>query len=325
MIKVFETDNDYNIYTLNNTALESNIMYYVKEDNSGHFYTNNVDGESKIYNLGGGGDTTKIIKAKYNVVTTSGFTFLMNANYLSEVSEMYIDEVKIDEPVFKYQFETTGEHEVKFVFESLDKIYDNMFDNRYQLTEIEIPEGIIDIGFEAFAWNNTNVIIPSTIRTIGKGAFRGSNIAINYNIPTGVTVIDEDTFNFAQKITSVTLPNTLIKIGKNSFSQCKGITSINIPDSINYIGINAFGQCTKLTTVTIGSGIKYIDEQAFQNCSTLASVTINATTPPAIGSYAVFSGNATGRKIYVPASSVYSYQNANGWSIYADDIEAIQN
>lgn len=323
MIKVFETNYDYNLYTLNNTSLLSDILYYVKVDNSGHFYTNNVDGESKIYDLGGGGDTKKIITAKFNVPATTYDIYLINQNYLSEVTEMYIDDVKLDEPIFKYRFETTGEHIVTFVFNSLNKIYDNMFDNKYQLTEIEIPEGIIDIGFEAFAWNNTNVILPSTIRTIGKGAFRGSNIAISYNIPTGVTVIDEDTFNFAQKITSVTLPNTLIKIGKNSFSQCKGITSINIPDNINYIGVNAFGQCTNLTTVTIGSGIKYIDDQAFQNCSKLASVTINATTPPILGTYYAFGGNATGRKIYVPSSSVSSYKSATGWSAYADDIVAI--
>ena len=325
MIKAFETNNDYNTYTLNNTSLESDTLYYIKEDNTAHFYTNNIEGgESKIYDLGGGGDTKKIITAKFNAVTTTGFTFLINTNYLSEVTEMYIDDVKLDEPVFRYKFETTGEHIVTFVFNSLDKIYDNMFDNKYQLTEIEIPEGIIDIGFEAFAWNNTNVILPSTIRTIGKGAFRGSNIAISYNIPTGVTVIDEDTFNFAQKITSVTLPNTLIKIGKNSFSQCKGITSINIPDSINYIGYNAFGQCTNLTTVTIGSEIKMIDQQAFMNCSKLVSVTINATIPPQLKPYGAFSGNATGRKIYVPSSSVSTYKSTNGWSNYADDIVAIQ-
>ena len=324
MLKIFETNDDYNIKTLNNTSLVSGKLYYVKEDNTAHFYTNNIEGgEAKIYDLGGGGNTKKIIRAKYNVVTTEGFTFLMNTNYLSYVDEMYIDGDKLDEPVFKYQFDTTGEHTVEFIFNELDKIFDNMFDNRYQLTEIEIPEGIIDIGFESFAWDNVNVILPSTIRTIGKGAFRGSNVAISYNIPNGVTVIDEDTFNFAQKITSVTLPNTLIKIGKNAFNTCKGITSINIPDSINYIGVNAFGSCSNLTTVTIGSDIKYIDDQAFQSCSKLASVTINAETPPILGTYYAFGGNATGRKIYVPSSSVSSYKSAEGWSAYADDIVAI--
>ena len=44
------------------------------------------------------------------------------------------------------------------------------------------------------------------------------------------------------------------------------------------------------------------------------------TTPPTIHPQA-FNGNAPGRKIYVPRSSVEAYKSATGWSMYAKDIE----
>ena len=49
MIKIFETLEKYNTYTNNGQNLESGFLYYVKEDNSTHYYTNNIDGVSTIY------------------------------------------------------------------------------------------------------------------------------------------------------------------------------------------------------------------------------------------------------------------------------------
>lgn len=51
MIQIFETENEYNAFTSNNTNLDSGVLYYIKETNSAHIYTNNIDGELKIYDL----------------------------------------------------------------------------------------------------------------------------------------------------------------------------------------------------------------------------------------------------------------------------------
>lgn len=327
MIKVFNTDSEYNVYSNNNTNLDSGILCYIKENETAHFSTNNIDGEYKIYDLGaGGGDCgKKTIKTKFNVTSTSSFTFLINGNYLDSIAEMYIDGEKLDEAVFRYKFTTTGEHTVDFVFDELVPIPSNMFDNKYNLTEVEIPEGVIDIGFEAFAWDDriTKIVFPSTLRTIGEGAFRGlSDWAENVVILDGITVISENAFNNCTKLKSVSFPSTLVKIDKHSFALCKAFTSVNIPNSVNIIDVNSFGQCTNLTAVTIGSGITKIADQAFQNCSKLASVTINAENPPILGSLAL-NGNASGRKIYVPSSRVDVYKAATNWSEYANDIVAI--
>ena len=111
-------------------------------------------------------------------------------------------------------------------------------------------------------------------------------------------------------------------IGPQAFANCS-LRSIFIPRGVEEIGAGAFGDCTALTNITIPSGVTEIGSNAFEGCSSLASVTVEATTPPTLGVY-TFSGNASGRKIYVPSASVSAYQAASGWSTYAADIEAIQ-
>ena len=111
-------------------------------------------------------------------------------------------------------------------------------------------------------------------------------------------------------------------IGNNAFETCVSLTSVTIPNSVTSIGETVFMGCTSLTSVTIPDSVTSISHAVFQDCTSLTSVTIKATTPPTLGSDA-FSGNASGRKIYVPSASVETYKTASVWSTYAADIEAI--
>ena len=264
-----------------------------------------------------------LIRTKVNVSSTSNATWLVGT--ISNVEEMYIDGVKLEEPVLKYTFSTDGVHSVDYKLTAKETIADSQFSNRYSITEILLPDGVINIGSSAFDSIDsvTNLKLPSTVRTIGAGAFWNMSNLQTINIPEGITIINENLFNNCQKLNNVIIPNTVTEIGRNTFNVCKGITTIDIPNSVTTIKYNAFGQCSNLTSVTIGNGITSIGEQAFMNCSKLSSVTINATTPPTGLNYSTFSGNASGRKIYVPASAVDTYKAAEGWSTYANDIEAI--
>ena len=68
-------------------------------------------------------------------------------------------------------------------------------------------------------------------------------------------------------------------------------------------------------------GVKTIGQYAFEECPKLARVYCKPTTPPTLTSpTTVFKGNASGRKIYVPAESVEAYKATEGWSKYADAI-----
>ncbi|MBR5454439.1 MAG: leucine-rich repeat protein, partial [Rikenellaceae bacterium] len=81
----------------------------------------------------------------------------------------------------------------------------------------------------------------------------------------------------------------------------------------------AFYYCERLIGITIPENVTMIGAWAFVSCSALSNVYCKAINPPTLGSKA-FNGNASGRKIYVPAESVDAYKSAEGWSDYADDI-----
>ena len=110
------------------------------------------------------------------------------------------------------------------------------------------------------------------------------------------------------------------------FYNCSAQT-ITFADNLQIatIGDYAFFECGSLTSITIPASVTSIGNKAFDYCSNLASVYVMATTPPTLGTGA-FYGNADGRKIYVPASSVGDSSSPapgtykHDWSAYASYI-----
>ncbi len=102
------------------------------------------------------------------------------------------------------------------------------------------------------------------------------------------------------------------------------LVSAEIGKLCTTIGGGSFTNCTSLQSITIPSSVTAIGGGAFYNCSNLISVTIEAVNPPnIIQGDRMFEGNAVGRKIYVPSTSVDAYKAASNWSYYAADIEPI--
>ena len=159
------------------------------------------------------------------------------------------------------------------------------------------------------------------VTIIGDYAFYGSSIT-SIDIPNSVTSIGLQSFDSCDSLTSVTISDGVTSIGDQAFYSCGSLTSVTIPNSVTSIGGVAFEYCSGLTSITIGSGVTTIGDYAFSGCTILSSVTVKAIVPPTLGGN-VFRYNASGRKIYVPSSSVDAYKATSGWSDYASDIEAI--
>ncbi len=157
------------------------------------------------------------------------------------------------------------------------------------------------------------------VTSIGRYAFCDCTSLTSVTIPDSVTSIVNGVFYGCSSLTSVTIPDSVTSIGSEAFSDCTSLTSITIPDSVTEIGSWAFGGCSSLTSVTIPDSVTSIGNMAFQYCTSLKEVYCKPTTPPTIGYY-MFIGNASGRKIYVPAASVDAYKAAKYWSDYADAI-----
>ena len=240
--------------------------------------------------------------------------------------------------------ETTGEGIITFNDE-LTTIGDLAFRSCTSLTSVTILDSVTTIGDEAFdgCESLTSVTIPDSVKTIGEYAFRDCDSLTSVTIPDSVTTIGDYAFYECDSLTSVTIGDSVTTIGDLAFYKCYSLTSVTIPDSVTTIGNEAFYQCQSLTSVTIGDSVTTIGEGVFSSCSHLTSVTIpdsvttigidafyycrslssvycEAATPPTLGDSNVFDTNASDRKIYVPAKSVWAYKLAENWREYADYI-----
>lgn len=175
-------------------------------------------------------------------------------------------------------------------------IGDKVFMDR-GLTKVNIPEGITDIGANAF-YDNKNlaeIVLPDSLEIIGGYAF--SNTAItSLTVPENVTEIDEGAFCGCGSLTEVTLPDGVKEIGNFAFAMNPSLKSINIPTSlvfINYavfmgtgleeiaipdnvqsIGGSAFADCKQLSKVTMSEDVYEIWDNAFEGCTSLKSFNI---------------------------------------------------
>ena len=204
-------------------------------------------------------------------------------------------------------------------------IGDRAFSQCYRFTSINIPSGVTSIGDQAFSGCRglTSVTIPNSVTSIGQIAFYDCRGLTSVTIGSGITSISKQAFDSCSNLTSIIIPNSVTSIGDWAFDSCSSLISVTIGSGVTSIGNSAFSYCTGLTNVTIPNNVTSISSSVFYNCSHLTSVTVEATTPPTLSSSSAFSGNASGRKIYVPATSVTAYQTATNWRIYAADIEAI--
>lgn len=125
--------------------------------------------------------------------------------------------------------------------------------NGSEVTELDIPEGVISISPYAFynCNNITSVTIPSSVNQIGKWAFR------NCTKLADVTFID----------------GNLTYIGQGSFGGCTRLTSITIPSSVTFIYQGAFHGCTNLTSITLEDTTEWYRDAAGIPYGALVDVT----------------------------------------------------
>lgn len=127
--------------------------------------------------------------AKYNVTDTSSETQLCHNT--DNFSAMEIDGVEQAEVVTYYQFNTIGEHTVKYTLTDLTSIEYTAFQGCTSLTSIDIPSGVTDIGSAAFSScvGLTSVTIPDSVTTINNESFGYCDALTSINIPNSVTSI----------------------------------------------------------------------------------------------------------------------------------------
>ncbi|NFM47621.1 cell wall-binding repeat-containing protein [Clostridium botulinum] len=116
-----------------------------------------------------------------------------------------------------------------------------------------------------------SVIIPDTVKIIGKEAFR-NNCLTDINIPKSVTTIKDLAFN-NNKLKTLSMPDSVTELGNGAFT-LNDIADLKFSKELKTISA-AFGY-NNLVSVTIPEGVTRIEDMAFSD-NKLAQVTLPTT------------------------------------------------
>ncbi len=163
----------------------------------------------------------------------------------------------------------------------------------YALTDdvpvnLVIKEGIVSIADELlshyilkYGVNNyvhaydfvESVSLPSTLKRIGRRAFRNLSKVSTIDLPEGLEEIGEEAFR-ESKIEKIELPQSLKIIEDKAFQECK-LTKISLPEGLDEIHAYAFDACP-IVTLVLPEGLKVLGYEAFANNKNLVKLTLNS-------------------------------------------------
>ena len=175
--------------------------------------------------------------------------------------------------------------------DSLRKIASHAFGTCFNLSEVEVPDCVEEIGYGAFPeyTSGGKLIIYANVdsdaaKALGKAdkGFRtkGKPYDLQYIyedeeiidlalisadkgvsdviVTEDVSFVSEEAFS-SSDVQSIIFPQTLKRIGSNAFSGCQDLTRIEGLDNVTAIGNSAFLDCTSLFHISDLSNLESID------------------------------------------------------------------
>ena len=199
--------------------------------------------------------------------------------------------------------------------------------------ELDLPEGLTDVGYNVFAFCQelVKVTLPESLsspRLMMFGncpmlrEFHGAFASADNRCLIGP---DNVLYAFAPSMLgsddTYTIPEGVTLIANSAFRNAK-IGGVILPDGLESIRDYGFYHCDNLKKVTIPSSVTEVSVGALSNCPSLESIEIKSESVPS-GAFLMFE-NTGDCPIFVPANLLNDYKTTQHWSNYADRYFAAQ-
>ena len=168
------------------------------------------------------------------------------------------------------------------------------------VSEYTIPEGIREIGSNAFSGNCNLYYVecPESLVSIGESAFYDCESLTEISMQEGLTSIGAEAFEYCVSLSDPEFPSSVKEIGDYAFEGCGSLETVRLPDSLESIGVNVFYNCEYLETIEIPDGVTDFENNPF--CSTDVAVKVSPENPGLATISGVLFNKKDKRMIYYP-------------------------
>ncbi len=192
-------------------------------------------------------------------------------------------------------------------------------------------EEVVTVNQSALAYVTglTSVDLPAAT-SVGSNAFQGCTGLTSVDLPAA-TSVGTNAFQGCTSLPELTLPAART-CDTSSIRGCTSLVRLILP-LLSYVGWTMACDCTSLGVFDTGTPATAnpitLGSNGFQRCSSLVAVVLRRESGVvSMGALSTFNdtpiANGTGY-IYVPRALVDKYKVATNWSVYADQIRAIED
>ena len=212
--------------------------------------------------------------------TINGYDFIMMRDSMPKLTALNLKDVRIKAPTSGFNIHDFKDDEfpsdcfrgkkslTSIVFPDVLKgIESGAFADSGLKHSLNIPEGVVEIGCEAFARSDfTGVLtLPSTLKKIDMYAFTECCFICPLNLPDGIEEIGGGCFEGCRNLYgNLILPSHLKNLDWGAFYGCTGLKGdLVIPKSLTVIHADAFNACGLGGRLQLHDGITAIGRDAF--------------------------------------------------------------
>jgi len=195
------------------------------------------------------------------------------------------------------------------------------------LEEVTVPEGLNEMGNEAFAGSIGLKVarIPARINNLGWGVFRGCWNLERADISTDTEVIPNRMFEDCESLINFEWPTSLQEIGNGAFEACY-IKRIILPDNVRTINGNAFKYNKTLIVLGLPATLESFNQTALIGCGEhLRIVHCKASVPPSTVGNPYYQedilNSIAKATLYVPIGCKDAYGTAPYWRSFSNIVE----